>query len=654
MATDVGSLNASLTLDLSNFRAGMSEAASLAAQLATQLQSVFAGDLGFSRMTAEILEMIAQVGNLSAAMESFRASLAAITGADMFAQMRTHTAALPSEIASITSGLISAQTAAAQLVMTMQSVATSAATVSASVAGMSLGSFSGATLDFSAPLAQIEQMQSAMAALFAQMERFNTVDMSTGEVMGSGDSAPAFTNILNITQQINATLQEVAASIQACTAATTEWATVTRQVSTMFGSIPDSLKAASAAAKSANTATKGAGSGASNFAGQTGKAAKNLQTSKGYAVSIKGILGGIIISQAFYQMVNIMQELISKAIEFSETLQDAAVAFNYLFQDSTQSADAFLNALKSMALVSPLDTTDLTAASRKLMAMGFSAEATVPTLQILTDTAAVFSNSAADMSDQIDHIALAFGQMIASGKVSAQELRQLYNAGLPIYELLSEGLGITLEQAKNIGDLGVDATSAVFAVLQELQQRYEGAAEALSHTLSGSISRIQEAFQQMLSYAWEAPFEKLTTIVDSAANHIVALVKITQAYGIGGLFQALFPESSWSVLRNFIGGLIQVGSVIKQFGQLFFTVFGDAIAIIIKVGSVVLPILANLANIILYLIRAAYNASPAVKILFQTIAVLAIGAVIAKVVVFLAKAIWLLTGLRQPLKQLVV
>jgi hypothetical protein len=180
MSTEVGSLNASLTLDLSDFRAGMSEAASLATQLGAQLQSVFIGDVGFSRMTAEVLEMLAQVGNLSAAMEDFKASMVQVSGADMFAQMRTYTAAMPGEIALITSALNAADLAAIQLGLTMQEVA--AAAMSASTASQGLAGVGSSSINFAEPLAQLQQMSTTVSELIAQLERLNTLDASTGEV----------------------------------------------------------------------------------------------------------------------------------------------------------------------------------------------------------------------------------------------------------------------------------------------------------------------------------------------------------------------------------------------------------------------------------------------------------------------------------------
>ena len=48
MSTEVGSLNASLTLDMSDFQAGMTQARELAAELASALQQAF--NPGISRL----------------------------------------------------------------------------------------------------------------------------------------------------------------------------------------------------------------------------------------------------------------------------------------------------------------------------------------------------------------------------------------------------------------------------------------------------------------------------------------------------------------------------------------------------------------------------------------------------------------------------
>lgn len=646
MSTEVGSLQANLTLDMSNFKAGMAEAANLATQLSAQLQSALNGNTGFDKMSREIAELAVQMTNLRSATESFQAAMRTFTGTDMFAQIRTHTSALPSEIASIASALNSANTAATQLANSLATVQSNLSATATSLAGLNLGALStGApTFDFSLALSQLTQMQSQMGSLISLIQQANNIDLGTGEVFGDMDQVPAIATMFSNFQEVGNSIQGIHATLQECITATSLWANEMSKVQGHTQRIAQQLQAALNAMRGVASSGRGVGSGAQNFANQTGRASKNLQTAKGYAVSVKGILGGIVISQAFYSLLNIMEELVQGSIKFSQNMQDTGVAFKYLMEGASVSSEAFLNALKDIALQSPLDTTDLTSSARKLMAMGFSAEATVPALRILTDTAAVFSNSAGDMSDMIDHISLAFGQMIASGKVSAQELRQLYNAGLPIYDLLADGLGISKQMAKNIGHYNVDSASAVFAVLDQLQKRYGGAAAEMATTMSGSLEVIRESIQQILSYGWSDIFDTITQKLNVVAKFAQALVKITQAYGPGGLFQAIFPPSTWSTLRQLLGGFQMLGSAAIQLGAILKQAFGGGLQLIVGIGAQVIPIVATLANGFLYMARTALAASPMLRALLAGMIALTIGSVVAKIMTFLAKAIYLLSG----------
>ena len=644
MATEVGALNASLTLDLSDFQAGIAEAASLAQQLGAQLRAAFNGDVGISRMAAQVREAMEAIKLLRAELQSFQALQNSESGADIFAQMRTHTAALPAEINAIQSALTGAVTAAQQLSAAMQSVATAANQASTAARSISFNNTGTPSWDFSVPLSQLQQMAALSQQMLSALKSIGTVDLKTGEVTG-GDQLIQINNLVEAYKQIAGQLEKIIQLLGRANTATQEWLKTTQ-------SAMRSLSGISASIQQVISGFNGAAKGGKNLNNQVKQVNKNLQTTHGYAINVQGILGGIVISQAFYSLLNIMEDLVNGSIEFSQNMQDAGVAFGYLMRDAEVSSEAFLNALKDIALVSPLDTTDLTSAARQLMAMGFSAESTIPALQILTDTAAVFSNGAGDMSNMISHIALAFGQMIAAGKVSAQELRQLYNAGLPVYELLSEGLGISMEMAKNAGHYNIDSAEAVYAILMQLQERYGGAAEALAQTMSGSLEVIRESLQQLLSYAWAPAFDVITEGLNKVAKYFQALVKITQAYGVGGLFQAIFPESMWNVLRRCISGIMQVVDALRILGQAIASIVGGALRLGAQIGSVVLPVVGLLAGMISRLAVSALQAAPWLRTLLEVIVLLTISGVVAKGVILLAKAIYTLTGAKAVIKVL--
>lgn len=649
MATEVGTLSASLTLDLSNFRAGMAEAASLAQQLGAQLKSAFSGDMGLSQMISHVREAMEAIKLLRAEVSNFQAMQRSTSAADLFAQMRTHTAALPADINSIQSALTGAVSAAQQLSAAMQQVAQHTQAASSAAQGLNFNNTGAPVVDFTTQLGQMQQMAALVQQMVAGMQQLGSVDLNTGEVQG-GDQMLLTSNTLAAYKEIAAVIQQITSLMVPLDTATQAWLKSVQRVMQSFSGIAASVQQTNAAAKGLRSGINGAVPGSKQFNRQTQQAASNLQTAKGYAISIKGIIGGIVISQAFYRLLNIMQDLVAGAAEFSQNMQDAGVAFGYLMKDSEVSSGAFLNALKDIALVSPLDTTDLTAAARKLMAMGFSAKSAVPALQILTDTAAVFSNGAGDMSNQIDHIVLAFGQMIAAGKVSAQELRQLYNAGLPVYQLLSDGLGISMKMAKNAGKYDIDSAEAVYAILTQLQAQYGGAAKDMARTMSGSLQVIRESIQQLLSYAWNPAFEGLTAGLNKIASTFMALVKITQAYGSGGLFQAIFPESSWTTLRFILSGLGQIGTALKIVAQIMMSVVGEAIGIAMRVGSVILPIIGSVAGAIARIAQAALVAAPWIKTLFAVMLLLTVAGAVGKAVLFLAKAIYALTGIKAVIK----
>ena len=107
-------------------------------------------------------------------------------------------------------------------------------------------------------------------------------------------------------------------------------------------------------------------------------------------------------------------------------------------------------------------------------------------LEVITDTAAATGAT----NEQLQRITFALGQMITKGRVANEEIRQLANANIPIYQILQEELNLTGEQISNIGDYWVDANDAVVAILNGLNRRYNGAADRIADTLTGLTDTI--------------------------------------------------------------------------------------------------------------------------------------------------------------------
>ena len=127
------------------------------------------------------------------------------------------------------------------------------------------------------------------------------------------------------------------------------------------------------------------------------------------------------------------------SVKAAGKMEQLEIAFTTML-GSAEKAKTMLNELQDFAQVTPFDLEAVTDGSRRLLAMGFSAEQIIPVMTAVGDAASGLGLQA----DGIDRITLAMGQMAAKGKVSAEEIRQLAEAGIPAWKFISESLGITL------------------------------------------------------------------------------------------------------------------------------------------------------------------------------------------------------------------
>src|SRR5690606_6859053 len=128
--------------------------------------------------------------------------------------------------------------------------------------------------------------------------------------------------------------------------------------------------------------------------------------------------------------------------------------------------------------------------ARRLLAYGFNERQVLPILRILADASA-FTGGDPEM---MNRIIIAIGQIRTAGRALGQELRQLTEAGIDVWGILREELGLTQEEIREMqrGLRHLSADIAIPAILRGMQRRFGGAAELIENTYSGMISSIQD------------------------------------------------------------------------------------------------------------------------------------------------------------------
>lgn len=350
------------------------------------------------------------------------------------------------------------------------------------------------------------------------------------------------------------------------------------------------------------------------------KLSDNINEARKFAENLKRILGGIIISQAFYKLLGVMQDLVSSSVQFMQNMEQSAIAFKYLLGSADNSA-GFLQALQDFAVSSPMDMQGAESAARMLMTMGFEAESTISVLRVLTDAATV---AGGEMSDTVYRIALALGQMLQSGTVKMQELRQLVNANIPIFDILQEELGLTAEQISHIGDASIDSGKAVTGILIGLSKKFGGASYEMQTTITGALSAARDSFYILFNEVMAGPYEAFRKKLVQLSNAMQYLAQVARQYGAGGVFEAIVPERLHGVVRNVIGAFMQLGKTITFLGRIASEIFSGMGEIITYVLNVILPPISILVNAIAQFVYGLLKAYPIIKYFFAALTLLAV------------------------------
>ncbi len=184
-----------------------------------------------------------------------------------------------------------------------------------------------------------------------------------------------------------------------------------------------------------------------------------------------------------------------KAIATAGQFEQMRIAFTTML-GSAEKADRFLRELYDFAAKTPFEIEGLQQQVQLLLALGFKAEEVIPTLRAVGDAVAALGGSSA----LLDRVVLALGQIRAKGKVSAEEMRQLAEAGIPAWEMLAKKIGVDIPTAMKLAQQGaIDAATGVSAILEGMQERFAGMMELQSRTLLGIWSNIKDNLTRTLA-----------------------------------------------------------------------------------------------------------------------------------------------------------
>ncbi len=201
--------------------------------------------------------------------------------------------------------------------------------------------------------------------------------------------------------------------------------------------------------------------------------------------------------------------------------------------------------IRQVAIESPFDRRGVADAFRLAMAYGFTSEQA----QRLTQATIDFSTATGQSGDVMQRISLALGQIQARGKLSAQELNQLSEAGVNARQILADAFGVSTAKIMEMMERGlIPANVAIEAILSDMERNYAGAGKRAQESLMGVLNtlgdlkeaRLEDLFGPTFASAVVPALSQLASIMQSpefigATKEIGKELGVWSALQLGGL-----------------------------------------------------------------------------------------------------------------------
>lgn len=245
---------------------------------------------------------------------------------------------------------------------------------------------------------------------------------------------------------------------------------------------------------------------------ETGQSAKQAgQSLDGISSKMSGlskIIAGLVTAQAGKSF---LKATIGSLAEFEQYETSFAVMLGDMGK-----AKKMIEDLQNFASKTPFEMTDIVPSAQLLMNYGVAAEDVIETLTRLGDLSQ-------GQADKLDRVALAYGQMLAKGKVTNEELLQLTEAGAPVMQQLADNLKVSsgeLQDMVSKGMVGIDDLNAAIESLTTGTGKFAGMMKAQSETLVGQWSTLKDTFSQIARDIGEESFDTLKKSLSDVSDEL--------------------------------------------------------------------------------------------------------------------------------------
>jgi tape measure domain-containing protein len=261
-------------------------------------------------------------------------------------------------------------------------------------------------------------------------------------------------------------------------------------------------------------------------------------------------------------------------VKTAAEMEQAEIAFTTML-GSADKAKAFIADLNDFAAKTPFEFPGLQTAATSLISAGIATRDVLPIMETLGDVTSGMGTG----SEGIQRATVALQQMNAAGKVTGEDLNQLRDAGIPVFDLLSASMGKTKAEIADMAQKGTLGAEGLKAIMDGLKsgkglERFSGLMEKQSQSLTGMWSTFKDTLGMGMAKAVKPliPLLKdglggaakaLPPIIEAVANGLKKFIEFSIAAVKWGREHKTLLQVVGTVLAGLAAGILAYNAYVK-------------------------------------------------------------------------------------------
>lgn len=266
--------------------------------------------------------------------------------------------------------------------------------------------------------------------------------------------------------------------------------------------------------------------------------------------------------------------MLRKGLTLAADAEKAQITFSTILHSEEQAAK-LMSEIEKYAAATPLQTAGLQQAAKTMLQFGVAGDRIMPMLKAL-------GNATGGDNERFQHMALAFGQMSAAGRLMGQDLLQMINAGFNPLQQISKTTGKSMAELKvqmEHGAISADMVTQAFYDASKAGGMFDGLMDKQSRTLGGLWSTLTDNIQIQLKRLSTFLVDKLDLkgLIKNTSDFIANSQKDIEAWATffidKGIWVYKEGKKWFEAIGKVVGPYIREGFLIAEFAFKNYTEF---------------------------------------------------------------------------------